>query len=64
MDPMEQAAALAEQTLVSTRERLAALDTLPTAEHVGVLDALQRELSTVLGALDQGADTPRRPPVS
>ncbi|MEV2277105.1 hypothetical protein AB0I72_16130 [Nocardiopsis sp. NPDC049922] len=64
MDPTEQAAALAEQTLASTRERLAALDALPTAEHVGVLDSLHQELSAVLGALDRGANAPRRPPVS
>ncbi|OLT30309.1 hypothetical protein BJF83_08265 [Nocardiopsis sp. CNR-923] len=61
MDSTERAAALAERTLVSTRERLAELDALPTAEHVGILDDLQQELSAVLGALDQGADTPDDP---
>ncbi|WP_116246545.1 hypothetical protein [Nocardiopsis sp. FIRDI 009] len=63
-DPTEQAAALAERTLAGTRERLSALDGLPTADHVGVFDSLHQELSTVLGALDQDADGPRRPPVS
>ncbi|MCY9784674.1 hypothetical protein KIK06_12300 [Nocardiopsis sp. EMB25] len=60
-DPTEQAAELAERTLTSTRERLAALDGLPTAEHVGVLDSLHQELSSVLGALDQDANAPAGP---
>ncbi|MEU3018503.1 hypothetical protein ABZ635_14040 [Nocardiopsis sp. NPDC007018] len=51
MDASEQAEALAEQTLGATQERLAALDELPTHEHVEVFDTLQRELSGVLGAL-------------
>lgn len=57
MEPMDtegQAARLAEQTLHSTRERIAALDGLPVSEHVGVFDEIHRELSDVLGALDQG----------
>ncbi|NYH50782.1 MULTISPECIES: hypothetical protein [Nocardiopsis] len=58
-DPEEQAEALAEQTLRSTRERLAALDSAPTTEHVAVFDTLHQELSGVLGALDQDANTSR-----
>ncbi|GAA3757028.1 hypothetical protein HDA32_001713 [Spinactinospora alkalitolerans] len=49
-------AALAEQTAESVRRRLDGLDGLPTAEHVAVFDALQRELSAVLGRLDQDQD--------
>ncbi|WP_159943739.1 MULTISPECIES: hypothetical protein [unclassified Nocardiopsis] len=59
MDPKEQARALAQQTLDSTRERLRALDSAPTADHVAVFDTLHQELSGVLGALDQDAKTPR-----
>ncbi|MBQ1081291.1 hypothetical protein [Nocardiopsis sp. B62] len=59
MDSSEQAEALAERTLGATRERLAALDTLPTHEHVAVFDTLQQELSGVLGALGQNARGPR-----
>ncbi|PWV46056.1 MULTISPECIES: hypothetical protein [Nocardiopsis] len=59
MDPSEQAEALAEQTLGATKERLAALDALPTHEHVAVFDTLQQELSGVLGALGQNARGPR-----
>ena len=55
MDPSEQAEAVAEQTLGATRELLAALDGLPTHEHVEVFDTLQRELSGVLGALGHSA---------
>ncbi|WP_017573046.1 hypothetical protein [Nocardiopsis halotolerans] len=58
MNPEDQAQALAEQTLRSTRERLESLETLPTAEHVAVFDSLHQELSGVLGALDRGANTP------
>ncbi|MFD6953048.1 hypothetical protein A6A08_25670 [Nocardiopsis sp. TSRI0078] len=59
MNPEEQAEALAEQTLRGTRERLEALDSAPTAEHVAVFDTLHQELSGVLGTLDQDANTPR-----
>ncbi|WP_150243428.1 hypothetical protein [Nocardiopsis quinghaiensis] len=59
MDPKEQAEALAEQTLRGTRERLEALDSAPTVEHVAVFDTLHQELSGVLGALDQDANTSR-----
>jgi hypothetical protein len=59
MDPKEQAEAVAEQTLSGTRERLESLGSRPTSEHVPVFDALHRELSGVLGALDQNANTPR-----
>ncbi|MBB5491636.1 hypothetical protein HNR07_002773 [Nocardiopsis metallicus] len=59
MDPSEQAEAMAEQTLSSTRERLAGLDALPTHEHVAVFDGLQQELSGVLGALGQSAQGSR-----
>lgn len=62
MDPTEQAGALAEQTLRSTRQRLESLETLPTTEHVAVFDRLHQELSGVLGALDQ--DARPQPPVS
>lgn len=55
MDAEDEAARLAEQTLHSTRERLADLDARPTAEHVEVFDSLHQELSGVLGALGQGA---------
>lgn len=55
----EQAEALAEQTLRATRERLAGLDEVPTHEHVAVFDALQQELSGVLGALGQGSQSGR-----
>lgn len=55
----EQAEALAEQTLRATRERLAGLDDAPTHEHVAVFDALQQELSGVLGALGQGFQSGR-----
>jgi hypothetical protein len=61
MDPNEQARALAEQTLHSTRERLDSLASLPTSEHVAVFDTLHQELSGVLGALDQGASAPEQP---
>ena len=64
MDPKEQAEVVAEQTLSGTRERLAELESRPTAEHVAVFDALHQELSGVLGALDQNANTPRSPSVS
>jgi hypothetical protein len=57
MDAEDEAARLAEQTLRSTRERLAALDSRPTADHVEVFDSLHQELSGVLGALGQGAKT-------
>ncbi|MBV2365692.1 hypothetical protein LG943_26280 [Streptomonospora sp. S1-112] len=50
----EQAAGIAERTLQMARERLAALDNLPTSDHVAVFDELHRELSTVLNGLDQG----------
>ena len=59
MDRNEQAEALAEQTLDSTRERLAELDSLPTHEHVAVFDTLQQELSGVLNALGQSAQNPQ-----
>ncbi|MEE2041481.1 hypothetical protein Q8791_30095 [Nocardiopsis sp. CT-R113] len=59
MDPKEQAEVVAEQTLSGTRERLAELESRPTAEHVAVFDTLHQELSGVLGALDQHANTPR-----
>lgn len=62
MDPKEQAEALAEQTLHSTRERLGSLDSRPTAEHVAVFDTLHQELSGVLGALGQDTNTPDNPP--
>ncbi|MDT0330325.1 hypothetical protein [Nocardiopsis lambiniae] len=62
MDPKEQAEAVAARTLEGTRERLAGLEGCPTAGHVEVFDSLHRELSGVLGALDQEGD--RRPPVS
>ena len=55
----DQAEALAEQTLRATRERLAGLDDVPTHEHVAVFDALQQELSGVLGALGQGTQSGR-----
>lgn len=55
MDRNEQAEALAEQTLGSTRERLSELDARPTHEHVEVFDTLQQELSGVLNALGQSA---------
>ena len=55
----EQAEALAEQTLQTTRERLSELDALPTHEHVAVFDTLQQELSGVLGALGQGSQSAR-----
>lgn len=55
----EQAEALAEQTLRATRKRLAGLDDVPTHEHVAVFDALQQELSGVLGALGQGTQSGR-----
>ena len=55
MDAEDEAARLAEQTLHSTRERLADMDARPTAEHVEVFDSLHQELSGVLGALGQGA---------
>ncbi|WP_304450992.1 hypothetical protein [Nocardiopsis sp. YSL2] len=57
MDTEDEAARLAEQTLSSTRERLAGLDARPTAEHVEVFDSLHQELSGVLGALGQGAQS-------
>ncbi|TQN31302.1 hypothetical protein FHX37_1202 [Haloactinospora alba] len=53
---------LAERTLRSARERLAALDELPTSDHVAVFDELHRELSGVLGVLDRDADTGTAPP--
>ncbi|WP_285735130.1 hypothetical protein [Nocardiopsis sp. ATB16-24] len=56
MEPEEQAEALAEQTLRSTRERLEGLDSVPTAEHVVVFDTVHQELSGVLGALDRNAE--------
>ncbi|MGW5880364.1 hypothetical protein ACWFMI_27840 [Nocardiopsis terrae] len=59
MDRSEQAEALAERTLDATRERLAGLDALPTAEHVAVFDTLHQELSGVLGALGQSPQSPR-----
>ncbi|WP_306371264.1 hypothetical protein [Nocardiopsis sp. CC223A] len=62
MNPKEQAEELAARTLEGTRERLDALAGLPTAEHVEVFDSLHRELSAVLGALDQGPA--QQPPVS
>lgn len=55
----ERAEALAEQTLRATGERLAGLDEMPTHEHVAVFDALQRELSGVLGALGPGTQSGR-----
>lgn len=59
VDPKEQAEVVAEQTLSGTRERLESLGSRPTAEHVAVFDALHQELSGVLGALDQHANSPR-----
>ncbi|WP_017606327.1 hypothetical protein [Nocardiopsis alkaliphila] len=59
MGAEEQAEALAEQTRQTTRERLSGLDSLPTHEHVMVFDALQQELSGVLGALAQGPQSAR-----
>ncbi|WP_017616456.1 hypothetical protein [Nocardiopsis salina] len=55
MEPAE----LARRTLEATKERLAELDERPTAEHVEVFDSLHRELSAVLGSLDQETDTAR-----
>ncbi|MUL43870.1 hypothetical protein FZ103_22340 [Streptomonospora sp. PA3] len=52
------AAGIAERTLQMARERLAALDDLPTADHVAVFDQLHQELSTVLHGLEQD-DGPR-----
>ncbi|WP_131099129.1 hypothetical protein [Streptomonospora litoralis] len=54
----QQAAGIAERTLQRARERLAALDDLPTADHVAVFDELHQELSTVLSGLEQD-DGPR-----
>ena len=59
MSTEEEAEALAERTLGATRERLAELDVLPTHEHVAVFDALQQELSGVLGALVLGSQGAR-----
>ncbi|WP_017559649.1 hypothetical protein [Nocardiopsis baichengensis] len=50
---LPEAAALAERTLHSVRQRLASLDRLPAADHVAVFDALHQELSEVLGSLDR-----------
>ncbi|MFC4565326.1 hypothetical protein ACFO4E_26015 [Nocardiopsis mangrovi] len=47
------AAGMAERIVEGTRERLEALDDLPTAEHVAVYDSLHRELSGALSALDR-----------
>ncbi|MFC3994526.1 hypothetical protein ACFOVU_01260 [Nocardiopsis sediminis] len=47
------AAGMAERIVDGTRERLEALDHLPTAEHVAVYDELHRELSSALSALDR-----------
>jgi len=49
----QQAAGIAQRTLHMARDRLAALDDLPTADHVAVFDELHQELSTVLSGLDQ-----------
>ncbi len=51
--PDEAGAGIAERTLEEARRRLAALDELPTADHVAVFDELHRELSGVLERLDQ-----------
>ncbi|MBB6000618.1 hypothetical protein [Streptomonospora salina] len=48
----QQAAGIAERTLQRARERLAALDDMPTADHVAVFDELHQELSTVLNGLE------------
>ncbi|MDT0303135.1 hypothetical protein [Streptomonospora wellingtoniae] len=53
------AAGIAERTLQMARDRLAALDDMPTADHVAVFDELHQELSTVLNGLEQD-DGPRR----
>ncbi|GLU49385.1 hypothetical protein [Nocardiopsis ansamitocini] len=45
-------AALAERTVRGVRARLDTLDALPTFEHVAVFEAVHRELSEVLTALD------------
>ncbi|MDA8369339.1 MAG: hypothetical protein M0026_05670 [Nocardiopsaceae bacterium] len=49
----EAAAGVAERTAEGTRQRLASLADLPTADHVAVFDALHRDLSGVLAALDR-----------
>ncbi|WP_046468478.1 hypothetical protein [Allosalinactinospora lopnorensis] len=55
--PEESAGAgIAARTLEEARRRLAALDDLPTADHVAVFDELHRELSGVLERLDQGGE--------
>ncbi|MFD0775272.1 hypothetical protein ACFQZ2_15165 [Streptomonospora algeriensis] len=54
----QQAAGIAERTLQMARERLAALDHMPTADHVAVFDELHQELSTVLNGLEKD-DGPR-----
>lgn len=51
--PEDAGAAIAERTLEEARRRLAALDDLPTSDHVAVFDELHRELSGVLERLDQ-----------
>ncbi|MFV2197274.1 hypothetical protein [Nocardiopsis sp. LOL_012] len=61
MEPTEQAAALAEQTLDTARERLASLESLPTAQHVEVFDSLHRELSAVLRSLEESTGGDPRP---
>ncbi|PSK91743.1 hypothetical protein CLV63_11924 [Murinocardiopsis flavida] len=45
-------AALADQAVDSVRERLAALDDLPTVEHVAVFEQVHGDLSAVLNSLD------------
>ncbi|GAA1110982.1 hypothetical protein [Nocardiopsis composta] len=45
-------AEIAERTLESARQKLAALDGMPVAEHPKVFDELHRELSAVLGGLE------------
>ncbi|GAB3465947.1 hypothetical protein GCM10027570_54580 [Streptomonospora sediminis] len=54
----QQAAGIAERTLQMARERLAALDDLPAADHVAVFDELHQKLSTVLNGLEKD-DGPR-----
>ncbi|MFC4865460.1 MULTISPECIES: hypothetical protein [Streptomonospora] len=54
----QQAAGIAERTLQMARDRLAALDDMPTADHVAVFDELHQKLSTVLNGLEQD-DGPR-----
>lgn len=43
----QQAAGIAERTLQMARERLAALDDMPAADHVAVFDELHQELSKI-----------------